>query len=293
MGQIVFYDNGMKGKAFRTNLRLIRTGRGSACLGEMTPFVFNGRLYLAAVGHPFSPDSCLKESSLVVCDAVSSELFSIFGAGYGFANAIVHDGTVHVFAMNNGSLSDGSNLIECFSSRDLKNWELRDVLKSRPDELLFNQSVCQLPNGSFLMAIEVEDNKTVPFTIYFARSRNLIDWEYIPGAIYGAEKYAACPAVRFCGGFYYLLYLEHRQPKWLFEMCLTRSRDLVKWEDAPLNPVLNPENCELCNASDVDLAEFNGQTHLFYCYGNQKGCGCVADALFDGSMCKFFESYYP
>jgi hypothetical protein len=288
---VTYFDNGMSGKAFPSNAKLVRTGKASTHFGEMTPIVFNDRLLIAAVGLGWVPESPFQDGGLWLGDAQTGEVISHFGHGYGFANAIVDRDTVHVFAAKNNSGSSGVEKIECFSSSDLNCWAKRDVFEAGTGELLFNQSVCK-NDKEFVMAFEVKDDKTIPFTIYFAKSPDLFNWERIPGAVYGADRYTACPAIRYVDGWYYLFYLEQRSPRWWFEMCVTRSRDLVSWEQSPKNPVLAPEDCELCNASDIDLVEYDGKVAAYYCYGNQRGMGCATSALYDGSMKDFVNSYF-
>lgn len=288
---VAFFNNGMSGKAFPTNDKLVRTGRASTHFGEMTPIVFQDRLLLAAVGLNWVPESSFPKGGLWLGDAETGEVLSHFGQGYGFANAIVENNTVHVFAAKNNSGSHGVKTIECFSSKDLKCWDRRDVLNAGPGELLFNQSVCKTDQG-FVMAFEVQDEDTVPFTIYFAQSTDLHNWERIPDAVYGADRYAACPAIRYVDGWYYLFYLEQSAPRWWFEMCVARSKDLVSWQQSAKNPVLTPEDCELCNASDIDLVEHDGKVVIYYCYGNQRGMGCATSALYDGSLKEFLNCYF-
>ena len=288
---VKFFNNGMNGRSFSTNPGLVRTGKASTHLGEMTPIVFKDRLLLVAVGFPWVLHSPFESGEIWLGDALSGETISCFGKGYGFANAIVENDIIHVFAAKNESGSSGVKQVECFSSSDLQTWEKRKILDAEPNKLIFNQSVCK-KDEKFIMAFEVKDKETVPFTIYFAESSDLYNWKIIPKAIFGADRYAACPAIRYVDGWYYLFYLEHRTPRWWFEMCLARSKDLISWQLSPKNPVLIPEDCELCNASDIDLVEYNGKVYTFYCYGNQKGMGCATSAIYDGSMKDFLNWYF-
>jgi predicted GH43/DUF377 family glycosyl hydrolase len=288
---VSFFNNGMTGKSFPTNPDLVRTGKASTHLGEMTPIVFKDRLLLTAVGLSWVPESPFKSGQLWIGDALTGETISCFGHGYGFANSIVSGDKVYVFAAKNKASSSGVKQVECFSSSDLQNWHQSIVMEAKPDELIFNQSVCKA-DGKYVMAFEVKNDSTVPFTIYFAESSDLQNWERLPDAIYGADRYAACPAIRYSDGWYYLFYLEHRTPRWWFEMCVARSRDLVSWQQSSNNPVLSPQDCELCNASDIDLVEYKGKVHAFYCYGNQKGMGCATSAVFEGPMQSFLNCYF-
>ncbi len=281
----------MTGRAFPTNPRLIRTGKASVCFGEMTPIVYKGQLLLAAVGLSHVPQSPFKTGGLWVGDADTGEVLSRFGEGYGFANAFVEGDDIHVFAAKNEAGSSGVKRIECFKSSDLKKWDKKEVLEASNGELFFNQTVCKA-GEKYVMAFEVKDEKTVPFTIYFAESTDLVTWQRVSDAVYGTDRYTACPALRYVDGWYYLFYLEHRTPRWWFEMSLARSQDLINWQQCLKDPVLQPVDAELCNASDIDLVEFEGNVVVWYCYGNQRGMGCSASALFDGSMNEFLNWYF-
>ena len=100
-----------------------------------------------------------------------------------------------------------------------------------------------------------------------------------------------------------MLYLEHLKPRWWFETWLTRSKDLIHWEDAPHRPVIGPdpdrdvhpdcpERVKECNASDPDLIEWGDKTRVYFTGGHQHWGGDLQYAEFDGSMQEFFESYY-
>jgi len=135
------------------------------------------------------------------------------------------------------------------------------------------------------MAYESKEEKYPPFTIKFAESLDLRAWTKIPGAIYGTDRYTACPALRYVDGAFYMLYLEWLQPKWWY---LTRSTDLIHWEQSPRNPVLAPEGVEGINTSDIDLVEFGDKVMVFYLDGKQKTWGAVPSAEFDGTLKEFF-----
>lgn len=286
-----FFSNGMAGKPFRTNPRLIRSGIASSDFGETTPFIFNNRLLLACVGLPWSRGKALDDLYLWILDAADHSILAQFGKGYGFSSAYAENGRVTIFTAKTDPESNGAKKIESFTSTDLKNWDHHTVLEALPGEELFNESVCRA-DGRYIMAFEARDDKYPPFTLYFAESQDLINWRRIPNTVYGVDRYTACPAVRYVAGWYYLFFLEHRTPRWWFEMCLTRSRDLIHWQDSPKNPVLDPEDVELCNASDLDLVEFNGKVYAYYLYSNQRGMGSATWAEFQGSLKDFVEYYY-
>ena len=166
------------------------------------------------------------------------------------------------------------------------------------------------------MAIEVgkpPDVVGVPFTMRFAESKNLVNWSLLPKEfVYTKERYSACPAIRFLDGWFYMTYLEAR-PGPNYETYIVRSRDLIRWESSPLNPVLkaSPEdkligNPKLTadqrakitravdlNNSDFDLCEFRGKTIITYSWGNQQGAEFLAEAVYEGSLASFLKGLFP
>jgi hypothetical protein len=114
----------------------------------------------------------------------------------------------------------------------------------------------------------------------------------VPVAIFGADRYAACPCIRYVNGYYYLLYLEHRTPRWFFETYAARSRDLKSWELSPANPILTPGANDGVNASDPDLIEFKGRTYLYYSVGDQLTWAKARRAVYPGPASKFLEACF-
>ena len=93
------------------------------------------------------------------------------------------------------------------------------------------------------MAIEVgkpPEVVGVPFTTRFAESTDLKGWKLLPeDRVFTKERYSACPSIRHLDGMYYMTYLEAR-PGPRYETHIVRSRDLIRWESSPLNPVWTP-----------------------------------------------------
>ncbi len=190
-----------------------------------------------------------------------------FVQGYSLASAFVHNGRLYVFASR--FEENNRNDVTLFRSSDLKNWNRKMVIRQDAGEHLFNSSVCPGPDG-FVMAYKSNDPDYPAFTIKFARSDDLENRATLPGDLFGINRYTACPAIRFVGGYYYLLFLEHRQPRHYFETYIARSKDLELWELSAANQVLKPEGLdEGINASGPDIITWKGKTLLFYAVGDQ------------------------
>jgi hypothetical protein len=293
--KVNYADNGLGGRPFPTNPRLVRSGLASEEFGEMTPVLFKDRLHLLASAFKGSPANPHDDRCLWVEDVATGEVVSTFAKGYGLGSAFVDGDTFYVFAIPNDS--GGAQNIDCFRSTDLVSWESHTVLEALPGEELFNESVC-MADDQYIMAYESRDANYPPFTIYFAKSNDLVEWERIPGAVYGTDRYTACPTIRYIDDTFYMLYLEHLKPRWWFETFLTRSRDLVHWEQSPRNPVLRPEGIEDINTSDVDMVEYVDESRgpvvrVYYATGNQRTWGMITWAEFEGTQGEFFNWYYP
>jgi len=313
--------------------RLIRKGDLGTPVVEQTPVVWKGRLLLLETWQSHWDDGGPMENRqyhVRIRDEQTNEILSRFMHGFGFASAFVWEGRFYVFAARCVAGHPNHQYMSC--SQDLLAWsEPKLLFEQQPGEHLNNQSVCY-DGRRFVMVYEAA-NRSKPGLSYlkFAESEDLENWRQIPGAVFGGQRYAACPALRYVGGYYYMLYLEYLKPRWWFETCLTRSKDLIHWQPAPHNPVIAPDGdksvhpdcyclkyagqsdetdtdllfldnetqmrrCPAkgreCNASDPDLVEWQGKTRVYFTGGCQHWGGLLQYAEFDGCMREFFESYY-
>lgn len=250
---------------------------------EAGPFVWQGRLLLLECIRRH-PSRRKRDHYIVINDAETREELARFAAGYSLASIIPEGDELYVYAARwqNRTWND----VTLFRSRDMREWTKRIVIRQEPREGLFNTSVCRTDDG-FIMAYESNDPLYKPFTIKFARSPDLVHWEKVERALLHPDRYAACPCIRYHDGHYYVLYLEHMEPDWRFETYMTRSRDLISWEDSPRNPILAPEEGEGINTSDPDLVEYEGRVYLYYSIGDQRTYAKLKRATFDGSLPEF------
>lgn len=233
---------------------------------EVSPFIWQGRLCLLESHRP-GAGGVREDYNLVIRDEETGDELAWFGEGYSLASAFVWRGKLRVFASR--FENDTWNDVTMFTSADVRTWTSKVVVKQDPSERLFNSSVCRGREG-FVMAYETNDPRSPAFTVKFARSKDLEEWKTVAESQLGADRYAACPTIRYADGWYYLLYLEHRTPRWRFETYIARSRDLASWELSPANPVLEPAGLnDGINASDPDIVEFDGRTLLYYSVGDQ------------------------
>lgn len=267
--------------------RLVIEPRSLGDLCEVAPVVWRDRLALMRNNRPAS-GGATNDYFLTIEDVETGHALARFAEGYSLASAFIHEGVFHAFASR--FAPDGWNDVTLFSSRDLQQWQQQVVIRQER-ERLFNSSVCVGPSG-FVMAYESNDPRWPAFTIKFAASTNLFDWVKLPDAVFGTDRYTACPCLRFVDGWYYLLYLEHRQPRWFFETYAARSRDLQNWELSPANPVLSPGLGDGINASDPDLVEFGGRTLVYYSVGDQRTWSRLRRAVYPGALSEFFGGLF-
>lgn len=221
---------------------------------------------------------------IIIKDVGTDEQLARFAAGYGLACVIPYGKELFVYASR--WQNETWNDVTLFHSEDMKKWTQSLVLRQNSKEHLFNSSVCATDKG-FVMAYESNDPQYVPFSLKFARSSDLLHWDRVDGAVLGPHRYAACPCIRYNDGYYYVLYAVHLEPDWRFETYISRSRDLISWEDSPKNPIITPEDGEGINTSDPDLVEYKGKVYLYYAIGDQRTYVKLKRATFDGSLGDF------
>jgi len=262
---------------------------------ENTPVLFNSRLLLISNYRPGGADAKGKDAYLYIDDLQTGMRVARFGEGHSFVSAFVNGNQMNVFSLEFSDFGRimNSTGIDRMTTTDLKTWKTEKVILPEGTEHLFNSSVCRDDKG-FIMAYE--SDKPVQFCFKFARSIDLSTWKKISGLVFTGinHEYSACPVIRYFKPYYYVIYLHaavEGHNGWISFM--TRSKDLENWELTPYNPVLEAEEGEGKNNSDVDILEYKGKTYLYYATGDQETWGTVRVAMFDGIEKSFFESYFP
>ncbi len=212
----------------------------------------------------------------------------------------------------------GGHTVRMFTTKDVKHWDEKDILCC-PDRRLWNTSVCK-GDGKYVMAIEVKSDgiHTVPqigrpFTSFFAESTDLQNWRMMPDDMsYTASRYNACPALRYSKGWYYMICLE-ALPCVRYAPYIYRTKNFCDWEVGFHNPMMmwsdedrkphpdssfGAEDLELLetglniNCSDLDLFEYGGKTHIYYANGDQMSYAFMCEAIYDGPLDEFLESFF-
>lgn len=277
---------------------------------ETTPVVWRGRLWRfewvrQGLGQQYWQNQ-RQTNYFQFRDPASGAVTPPFAEGHEFGSAFIERGAAYVTG------TQGRSRVNLFVSRDGKTWQQRTVI----DEArygIFNTSLCRA-GEEYVLAFEIDKPRGeagVPFTIRFAKSRDLRTWTVTePECNFTKDRYSAAPCLRWSAGWFYLFYLEAHEG---YETRVVRSRDLVRWEASPLNPVLrastddkrlaNPKltpaqrekiaAAKNINNSDLDFCEWRGRLVLNYSWGNQQGTEFLAEARYEGTEEQFLRGWFP
>lgn len=236
-----------------------------------------------------------------------------FGHGLHMGNAFAApDGRVIVTAVEGW----GKGRFFQLESTDLEHWsEPRVILEDHAWEG-YNTTVCQADNGRCVLAFELgapAELVGIPYTMFFAESRDLRSWRLIPGARFGQDRYTGAPMLRWHDGFFYFFHLEGSYEKG-FATIVARSRDLTNWEwgDRPVlersrddreilpaaaqdftpEQLLKVATAVNINTSDLDMCDCGGKLRMCYSWGNQRGIEFLALAEADCTEHDFCKSFF-
>jgi hypothetical protein len=288
--------------------RIDRLGTIDCDLVETNPVVFHGRLYRFEYVRPGYAANDSGDSYFRFIDWETGEPTPAFGAGHHLGCAFVEGDTAYVTCVD---IWDGEHLL-LFESKDLRSWERRPILHL-PGWGLFNTSLCRGAD-SYVLMFEVGRPAEIAgqrFTARFAASKDLRSWELTPEeCTYSKDRYTAPHCLRYLDGWYYNFYLEAHEG---YEQRVVRSRDLVRWEASPLNPVMRHcdddkrianhgldasqrrriADAENRNNSDIDMCQWQDRVVLTYSWGNQLGIEFLAAAEYQGSLDDFLRAWFP
>ncbi len=288
---------------------IVKKGTIDCDMVETTPVVYKERLIRFEYVRENYYGNHTGRSYFRFLDPASGEVLTRFAPGYHFGCAFVEGPMLFAYGTN----EPGGSEIRVFWSRDLSKWDSVTALELG-DKEVYNTSVCKSGNR-YVMALELGGPAELVgsrFTIFFAQSQNLREWEMMPfNHVFSREKYTACPALRFFDENYYMVYLESK-PGPRYEPHVIRSRDLSSWEESSLGPFLSPspgdkriansslssglrekiENAVNINNSDVDFCEHEGETVINYSWGNQKGTEFLAEASYEGTPRELITGFF-
>lgn len=285
----------------------------AALPGEMTPLVFKNEQYRLenVMAHFLTPGAeshsrPTSEYHFRIRRVANDTLISIPLMNHYFASGYVKDDFCYCFATN---LGENGRSLSMIRSDDLISWEkIRRVLDLRQEQISICNTGVTFDGSRYVMLYECNDPAYPIFTFKFLASDDLINWEPIEGAIYGADKYVGGPALYWSCGWYYVTYVDlfiHPEVRQVcFRTSISRSKDLINWEDAPeeravVMPDFNnrpdpehfPEVYDV-NASDAEFIEEDGKVKVFFIGGNQWGVSDNQVAEYNGTADQLFQEFF-
>ena len=282
---------------------------------ETTPFVWRGKLYALENVQRYmdfpgkGPDYRFHEDGCYIRDLSTDTRLCYPWLNHYFSTIHVLDDRLVLIGGDYGWEQPWWHIkrFQMMTSDDLTTWSRPvTILEADATENLFNNALV-FDGVRYVLLYETDDPALgQKFTFRFAVSQDLLHWRKLPMEyVYGSGKYVGGPALYFHGGDYYLLYLAETFGKYGFwDTRVARSKDLAVWEDAPVgrsfvypdtrritNPALAPDVHEV-NASDVEMVEFEGKVHIWWCGGNQASVDDLQHATYNGTRKELLEAFF-
>lgn len=307
-----------EGKDWKNPLRNRRVLDSAALPGELSPFRFKGEDYLLenVLAHYVTPGSPVgsrsHENHFRIRRESDDRLISIPLMDHYFASAYVWRDRCYCISM--GQTSDvgstGCHLDEIWSD-DLISWSpIHRIFDfSDRDEHFCNTSVTY-DGKRFVLLYETDDRTCPIYTFHFAQSVDMVHWSTIPDAVYAWDKYTGGGSLHWIeeDKMYYLstldLFPHPVTRKVAYRFILSRSADLIHWEDAPddrpllvpdfshrPDPVRHPDVFEI-SVSDMEYRQMKDHLRVYYIGGNQWGVCDNQVAEYFGTMREFFHEFY-
>lgn len=281
--------------------------------GEMTPFVWNGRLMRMELFDPLNGTDSTILRYAVIRDVESGKIISTLAEDSYFHSAYVEDGKAYVLGVD----MKERGTIRIYESCDLKEWTNSPLL-SNPGWVYYNTSLTKGPDGYVLLMEASEPKEYVgdyPFTLFFATSPDMKNWTFMDYDLgFSKERYMGGPWMKYSQGWYYVISVTELPCKH-YTNYIYRTKDFKDWYVGYYNPILMPSNEDriispkasdlgkelieqikysgfIINNSDIDMCDYNGKTYINYACGNQLGFYYMAEAEYDGSVADFLKSYF-
>lgn len=293
---------------------LAKLGTIDEFIVEANPIVFKGKPYLCEYIRYFSPTKRYPGNDLGTSYFRFRDLSDLklstppCGKGLHMGNAFVAGDRVIITCVEGW----GKSRFYQLESTDLVHWSKPRVILSGEGWAGYNTSVCKA-EGRYVMVFELGRPRELvgtAFTMFFAESKDLKEWQVIPGAVYGKDFYTGAPMLRHFGGWFYFFYLEVQEDG--YRQRVARSRDLKDWtlspetvlsfdvNDKKIHPkavlsVTQREKVAMAknrNASDLDMCEWKGRLICSYSWGDQKGTEFLALAEAATTERQFCERFF-
>ncbi len=280
--------------------------------GEMTPFVWKGRLMRMELVDPSFGTNAGIPRQAGIRDVETGKFISFCAPDVYFHSGYFEEDTAYILGVD----MKRRDTIRIYESHDLVNWTDRDLF-TNPGWVYYNTGLTKSPDG-YAIILESSSPKEYnpnPFTHFFATSPDLKTWTHLDPerCSLTKERYHGGPWLRYSDGWYYAFAVE-MYPCRIFTNHIFRTKDFENWYAGHYNPVLMPSNedklisahaCDIdedtlkrietaynCNNSDIDMCDWNGKTYINYLCGNQYNFYWMCEAEFDGTVAEFLKSYF-
>ncbi len=283
--------------------------------GEMTPFVWNGKLMRMELVDPTNATGDMKttKTNASIRDVESGKIIATLAEDSYFHSAYIEGDTAYVLGVD--KFERGT--IRIYESKDLINWSNR-VLLSNPGWVYYNTALTKGPDG-YVLLMEASDPVEyvgVKFTFFFAQSPDLQTWTFMDydECAFSKERYNGGPWMRYSEGWYYVISVTEL-PCLHYTNYIFRTKDFKDWYVGYYNPILMPDEDDRkispraadfteemiekiktngfnINNSDIDMCDYNGKVYINYACGNQLGYYYMAEAEYDGTVADFLKSYF-
>jgi hypothetical protein len=280
---------------------------------ESNPVIFKGELYrFEYIRHHENGKryrfNLTGDSYFRFVNVETSKISAPFGKGLHLGNVFVWEDRIYVTAAENW----GKSRFYQLESDDMLNWSKPRLILENPEWEGYNSSMCRTDDG-FLLTFELgapADIVGIPFTMFFAKSKDLKTWELIPDTVFGRDIYTGGPMIRYYSGWYYFFYLDGSHEDG-FRETVARSKDLKNWTWGSKNPILEADSKDKIlkgeftesesesilkavnnNNSDMDMCEWKNKLYIVYSWGNQWGTEFLAEAEAGCTEQEFCESFF-
>ena len=281
--------------------------------GEMTPFVWNGRLMRLELADKSKGTDPNAITYACIRDVEGKNILSYFAEDSYYHSAYVEDGVCYVLGVDKNE----RGTIRVYESKDLINWSNRPLL-SNPGWVYYNSSLTKGPDG-YVILMEASHPKEhvgpCPFTFFFATSPDLKTWKFMDYDLgFSKQRYMGGPWMKYSEGWYYVISVT-ALPCNHYTNYIYRTKDFKDWYVGYYNPILMPSNDDKkispraadiddefmnriltdgfnINNSDIDMCDYNGKVYMNYACGNQLGFYYMAEAECEGTVAEFLKSYF-
>ena len=194
-------------------IKIKKLGTCDIFIVEANPIVFKNKLYRfeyirfdCGQAHRCYRHNHTGDSYFRFVEVKTGRVLPGFGRGLHMGNAFVWNDRIYVTAVEGW----GKKRFYQIESDDLEHWTSPRIILENLTWEGYNTTMC-CDNNGFLLAFELGaplDIVGEPFTMFFARSTDLKNWEVLEDAVFGRDIYTGGPMLRYFAGWYYFFFLD-------------------------------------------------------------------------------------